>query len=61
MGVARMDGVVGQDCESGSNEFATQCSETSACLFVVFDDERLCTWNAFATARTDIELFANLR
>ena len=51
----------GESDESGSDEFAVECSETSRCVFVVFADERLCTGNAFATARTDIELCANFR
>ncbi len=54
-------GFVGESGESGSDEFAMEFSETSRCVFVVFADERLCTWNAFATARADIKLCANLR
>ena len=54
-------GFVGESGESGSDEFAMDFSETSRCIFVVFADECLCTWNAFATARADIKLCANLR
>ena len=47
--------------QSGSDEFTTQCCKSSGDFFVMVADERLCTGNAFATARTDIKLCANLR
>jgi hypothetical protein len=45
----------------GSDEFTTQCCKTSGDFFVVVADKCLCTGNAFATARADIELCANFR